>query len=388
MRKSINKYKSKIMIIVLLLILISIMTLVLNIKNDILVSIKNKIQKEGQEVLSYYIYDNANNNDIQVLVSINTENGIDYIECEDRKIYGNGNSTIVFDAKVTKDEENIVRIKEIGSSVYEKKFKIDDEEIYKTINVNDISRATGYKEFKIENNIYFSGYDVKYTVGNGAKAVTKNYNEAFTMTDYDIIDNNMSNEDGTVPVTITAHNNKTSHTLTITKEFDLQEIETTTSEIVANSLIEAIHNYNLKSGKARVQVDDEIYNLKIYDIQGELYIDSDLSVGTDSDVGTSSSYAQNMVVLRVNGDINIDSNTKLTGYGNIYGGPKGMLIYSTGTTTNNGIITMTARGAKAEGQNVYIWKNQDNSYEFVPQLGGTGGNGVVSGVRYSGVPRK
>ena len=43
---------------------------------------------------------------------------------------------------------------------------------------------------------------------------------------------------------------------------------------------------------------------------------------------------------------------------NGYGGPKGMFIYCTGTITNNGTIDMTARGAKAVGQNVYLWKNR------------------------------
>ena len=57
-----------------------------------------------------------------------------------------------------------------------------------------------------------------------------------------------------------------------------------------------------------------------------------------------------------------------------------MTIYCTGTITNNGTIDMTARGAKAEGQNVYLWKNMDNSYEFVPKVGAAGGNSVVGGV--------
>ena len=37
---------------------------------------------------------------------------------------------------------------------------------------------------------------------------------------------------------------------------------------------------------------------------------------------------------------------------------------------------MTARGAKAEGQNVYLFKNSDDSFEYVPATGGNGGNEV------------
>ena len=49
-----------------------------------------------------------------------------------------------------------------------------------------------------------------------------------------------------------------------------------------------------------------------------------------------------------------------------------MIIYSTETITNNGIISMTARGAYAKGQNVYLFKDKDGSFEFVPKAGGAG----------------
>ena len=51
-----------------------------------------------------------------------------------------------------------------------------------------------------------------------------------------------------------------------------------------------------------------------------------------------------------------------------------MIVYCTGTLINNGTISMTARGAKAEGQNVYLFKNLDGSFEYVPAVGGAGGN--------------
>ncbi len=57
-----------------------------------------------------------------------------------------------------------------------------------------------------------------------------------------------------------------------------------------------------------------------------------------------------------------------------------MLLYVTGNLENNGTITMTARGAKAAGQNVYLWKNEAevNSYEYVPAIGAAGGAGVYN----------
>ena len=53
-----------------------------------------------------------------------------------------------------------------------------------------------------------------------------------------------------------------------------------------------------------------------------------------------------------------------------------MYIYCIGTLTNNGTISMTARGAKAEGQNVYLFKNLEGNFEYVPAVGGAGGASV------------
>ena len=39
---------------------------------------------------------------------------------------------------------------------------------------------------------------------------------------------------------------------------------------------------------------------------------------------------------------------------------------------------MTARGAKAEGQNVYLFKKMDDSFEYVQKEGGVGGGSVRS----------
>lgn len=89
--------------------------------------------------------------------------------------------------------------------------------------------------------------------------------------------------------------------------------------------------------------------------------------------------AQNMVVLKVNGNLTINEGITLTSCksDNGYGGPKGLLVYCTGTLINKGTIDMTARGARAQGQDVYLWQNiNDNSYEYVPAIGANGGNEI------------
>lgn len=97
------------------------------------------------------------------------------------------------------------------------------------------------------------------------------------------------------------------------------------------------------------------------------------------DVSTGQ-YAKNTVVLKVEGNLTIQEDITLSSVRNEnYGGPKGMVIYCTGTLENNGNISMTQRGAKAEGQNVYLFKNEDNSFEYIPAIGGAGGSAVTYG---------
>lgn len=97
------------------------------------------------------------------------------------------------------------------------------------------------------------------------------------------------------------------------------------------------------------------------------------------DVATVSTEASNTVVLYVKGNLTINSGVTLTACKSEdgYGGPKGLIIYCTGTITNNGNISMTSRGAKATGENVYLWKNLDGTFEYVPAVGAIGGTGYT-----------
>ena len=52
---------------------------------------------------------------------------------------------------------------------------------------------------------------------------------------------------------------------------------------------------------------------------------------------------------------------------------KGMYLCVMGELVNNGTISMTARGTyNHAGENVYLWKNTDNTYEYVPANGANG----------------
>ena len=149
------------------------------------------------------------------------------------------------------------------------------------------------------------------------------------------------------------------------------------SLVVSDSLLSATEKAIMKDDTHyRIAIKDEEYTVHTYVEDESLTLESNTTYGSSRDVATASEYAKNMVIVKVNGDLTVNEGVTLTTYGTQYGGPKGMLLYVTGTLTNNGTISMTARGAKAVGQNVYLWKNQDTTnseYEFVPAAGAAGG---------------
>ena len=154
--------------------------------------------------------------------------------------------------------------------------------------------------------------------------------------------------------------------------------------------IEKIEESGIKKVKIEGSQNTEIYSLNVIRHQGDVVLDGSTEIegasltnnvyefGTTDDVATQSQNAQNTVVLKVEGNLTINDGVTLTSVKSAdgYGGPKGMIVYCTETLTNNGTISMTARGAKAEGQNVYLFRNQDNSYEFIPANGANGGEAI------------
>ena len=172
--------------------------------------------------------------------------------------------------------------------------------------------------------------------------------------------------------------------------------------ISKDSLMQAIEGINTSSANRPIQIEGKdaetiVYNTDTIVYDGNLTFDGTekninnislsektYSIGNaTNDVGTSSDDAKRMVVLKVKGDLTIDSGVTVTACANAngYGGPKGLFIYCTGTLTNNGTIDMTARGAKGAGENVYLYKNSDNTYEYVPAIGAEGGESVRSTIR-------
>ncbi len=163
-----------------------------------------------------------------------------------------------------------------------------------------------------------------------------------------------------------------------------------------NSIIGAV---KVMEKDTKFAVEQEAFSADLVKYDGDLILDGETDVegaalnnkiyefgNKETDVATEKENAKNMVVLKVNGNLTIEEGVTLTACksDNGYGGPKGLLIYCTGILTNNGTVDMTSRGAKAKGQNVYLWQNEDESYEYIPAVGANGGQRKTDGIGNNG----
>lgn len=137
-------------------------------------------------------------------------------------------------------------------------------------------------------------------------------------------------------------------------------------------------NYNLHT----IVYNQDLVLDGINSVDGATLSDNIYEFGNkETDVATDSEDAKNTVVLKVNGNLVINEGVTLTACKSDdgYGGLKGLMIYCTGTITNNGTISMTARGARAEGENVYLYENNNNTFEYIPAQGAKGGESLRKG---------
>lgn len=101
------------------------------------------------------------------------------------------------------------------------------------------------------------------------------------------------------------------------------------------------------------------------EIEVELFnFDENVHYASDPIIGSNISDTK-MTIFKYNKNLIIDENVLLTPQTR----KKGLCIICNGTLEVNGEISMTSRGAIAEGQDVLLFKNSDNTYEFVPSIG-------------------
>lgn len=373
----------KIIIYVIIIFFVILLVAILNNNFKIIERIANgRLQNADEEkaelpLISYQVYDNSDESNIKTLVTVNDSDGIEYVEYPDgTKIETNNKTQFSVDYNMANDENYTFKIKtKSNEEIQESTICANDDFVNdKGVSVSKINNENGYKVIDIENKISLDGYKTYYQIGNNGSWVEGT--GKIGLADYDLTTNNLLNEDNTITINAKIENQTTQNVVNVTKKYEV-ETSSKNNSYNAESLLKALENGEIGTGVHRVTVEDETYNLKVYSFNEDLNIKADTTLGTEDDVATASEYAKNMIVLKVNGNLTVDEGAKLTAYASKdgYGGPKGMTIYCTGTLTNNGTISMTARGAKAEGQNVYLWKNPDNIFEYIPAIGGKGGNG-------------
>ena len=122
--------------------------------------------------------------------------------------------------------------------------------------------------------------------------------------------------DGSLSKTISIASNSQSVTLpsgTTKVEICAGSTALTINEVVLNGVIQSIEgdsilsiledNSNLTSGYYTFKVDNETYPVHMYVLDGDQTISTNTTYGDSYDVGTSNSYAENMVIVKVNGEI-------------------------------------------------------------------------------------
>lgn len=371
----------KIIIYVIIIFFVISLVAILNNNFKIIEKITNgRLQNEDEEtteipLITYQVYDNIDENKIKTLVTINDNSGIEYIEYpEGTKLETKDKTQVSIDYNMEKDKNYTFKIKTKSNEQIQEQTVCANEDFIndKGISISKLNNENGYKVIDIENKINLDGYKAYYQIGKNGSWIEGT--GKIGLADYDLTTNNLLNEDNTITINAKIENQTTKNAVNVTKKYEV-ETSSKNNSYNSESLLKALENNEISTGIYQVTVEDKTYNLRVYSFDENLNIKADTALGTEEDVATASEYAKNMIVLKVNGDLTIDEGVTLTAYAskNGYGGPKGMTIYCTGTLTNNGTISMTARGAKAEGEDVYLWKNTDNTYEFVPAAGGTGG---------------
>lgn len=363
MKEKLSKEKIIKISVIVSIMLIIILLIYLLYKTNTFQIIRNSIgnaKKEEVETKAKYTIVETNGQDYKILITIENPNGIESIISEDITIEGRGKNKISIDKKLSEGQEYQIKVKVQG----------EEEELYTLIATSKIPSVT------ITN---------MNTTGDGTtKTVEIQYPSNEKYKNYYSLDDGITWQEYEGPINAIEVDNRT-----ITAKIGVKEgkaIENTAevgAVIISDSLGAAAEKAVIGNNRYyRIAIKDEVYTVHTYVENGDTIFTSNRTYGNANDVGSSSENAKNMILVKVNGNLTINSGVTVTSYGTNYGGPKGMLLYVSGKLENKGTITMTAKGAKAAGQNVYLWKNTDTSqrgeYEFVPKVGASGGAAVSS----------
>lgn len=377
-----NKKRKIIIIAIIIAIIILLCVVLLNRKSNNKIDQKVLAQEE-QEVINLNLEIKQETNEsykcLLTFTSKDEENkikSIEYPKEEDKEAK-------IINVENENGKENLSIDYEIAKGDEDKKFKIT------TTKGDIVNQSTGYTITYMNNNEVFeeetqlknkilSIINISPTQ-EGKHFIGYSKNKDATVPDYF--------EEGNYP--------ETNKNVTLYAIYTDQK-NGYTQEINNESLIGEVSKIN-ESGQQEITVNGVTYTANVIVENNDLVLDGQKQVqgatlsnktyefgDSSKDVATANENAKNMVILKVNGNLTVNSNVTLTACKSTggYGGPKGLFIYSTGELSNNGTIDMTARGAKAQGQDVYLWKNkvyeeESKKYEYVPAVGANGSSTSV-----------
>lgn len=136
-----------------------IFSIVIILNRDNLTKIsKGESKNADQTLLSYIIYNNDDNNNIQLLVTIASDAGIEYIKQPNGlTIYGYGKNKIAIDYKYHLGQEDIFEIKETNKKVSNEKISIsetgNEEAPLIIMNAEQLANIQHFADGKLKDNI-------------------------------------------------------------------------------------------------------------------------------------------------------------------------------------------------------------------------------------------
>ena len=397
------KKNIKISLIVISIILILIISFFIINRTEIINRInQNREPEEIKKEISYEVYHHVDGDTKMLVIAEDTENGIEKIiyPNNEMELYCNGKTKVAFDynTDITGVESLTFKaINTIGEEI-EKTILINDQFYLDMINHNFVKETETQKTLAV--NYKEESTEKQYKIGEGASWV--NYTSAIRIDEYQILDT-LGEENREVIIGLRQVDNIGNEIIvesklkyTIDEKVKYKQEDTV---IEGESILACVENNKLLSGNYIFKVTGtteggtqeiieypvELYN---YDENANYVGQNNVVVGNRTYTGIGKIDSEKrMLILKYNKDLNINSGAIITPTGTnetINGATylctkKGMLIYCAGTITNDGTITMTARGTVNEaGENVYLYKNKDNSYEYVPAVGASGGAARVA----------
>ena len=377
-----NLKNRKKLIILLIILVVLLITCFIIFNKEKVIKIAKRIFKSETKEITYEVTSNENNK-IKITVQVtDTENGISELGLPDGdKIKTTKERTqLGVDYVLDKDGEYTFTSKSTTGEILTETIIVNNEFRNNLIGIEKIQEISTEQDYKITKKYDGnSEYKYYYAIGeNNDNWIELPDYQIVNVDEYKILENNWQNEEGQIVLKLKKVGEK-GNTVEVHKKIEniqiTDKIYNKTEQIIeGESIIACVRNNNIKSGNYTLKVNGEEYPAEIYNY------DENVNYITNKNMGTSEE-DNRMLIVKYNGNLNINEGRLITAQTR----KKGMFIYVAGELINNGEISMTARGAKAEGQNVYLWKHDNGVYEYVPAVGAEGGSSVsVQVIHYGG----